>query len=279
MTAVSAARAKLPPMIVYEGAHVQSTWRPDIPKDSEIYPWLFANSSGWMSSDTFYKWFEEWEVKTRSHKDDELEPRLLIYNGHLSHIWYGTLELVRAQNVTIIKLPPHTTDLLLPLDVSVFKSLKGYWGDILFQRLRVTRSRLSKAEFATHLCDPEVWKKAFSVENIKNGFRRRGIFSVDSIQYPEHRFSINLKIRYDKWVEEGKPDISAAEIDKLVVESQKGEEEAEILEEDSSFDDSLSSNRINTPATDTTESVTINGKKGKILSFLFRTKNQQKCNG
>ena len=132
----------------------------------------------------------------------------------------------------------------------------------------MTRSRLSKAEFATHLCDPEVWEKAFSAENIKNGFRRCGIFPVDSTQYPEHRFSINLKIRYDKWVEEGKPDISAEEIDKLVVESQEGKEEAEILEEDSSFDDSLSSNRINTPATDTTESVTINGKKGKILSFF-----------
>ena len=106
------------------------------------------------------------------------------------------------------------------------------------------------------------------MENIKNGFRRCGIFPVDSTQYPEHWFSINLKIRYDKWVEEGKPDISAEEIDKLVVESQKGEEEAEILEEDSSFDNSLSSSRINTPTTDTTESVTINGKKGKILSFF-----------
>ena len=60
----------------------------------------------------------------------------------------------------------------------------------------------------------------------------------------------------------------AEEIDKLVVQSQKGEEEVEILEEDSSFGDSLSSSGINTPTTDTTESVTINGKKGKILSFF-----------
>ena len=62
-----------------------------------------------------------------------LEPRLLIYDGHLSHVWYGTLELARQQKVTIIKLPPHTTDLLQPLDVAVFKSLKDHWGDILFQ--------------------------------------------------------------------------------------------------------------------------------------------------
>ena len=81
-----------------------------------------------MSLGTFYKWFEEWEVKTRYTKEGELENCLLIYDGHVSHIWYGTLELGRAQKVTIIKLPSHTTDHLQPLDLSVFKSLKDYWG-------------------------------------------------------------------------------------------------------------------------------------------------------
>jgi len=120
MAAVSASGVKLPPMIVFEGAHVQTTWRPNIPKNSENYPWLYANKSGWMDSSTFYRWFEEWELKTRSYGDDDvLEPRLLIYDGHLSHVLYGTIELSRANKVSIIKLPPHTTDLLQPLDVSV----------------------------------------------------------------------------------------------------------------------------------------------------------------
>ena len=153
----------LPSMIVFEGQFVRTTWHPEIPKTSEIYPWLYTNPSGWMSLDTFYKWFEEWEVKTHSTKEGELENCLLIYDGYLLHIWYGTLELARAQKVTIIKLPLHTTDLLQPLDLSVFKSLKDCWGDILFRRLKMKHTtRLSKAEFATHLCDPEMWGKAFS---------------------------------------------------------------------------------------------------------------------
>ena len=110
----------------------------------------------------------------------------------------GTLELACAQKVTIMKLPPHTTDLLQPLDISVFKALKDYWGDILFNRLRLTRARLTNAEFATHLCDPDVWGKAFLAESIKNGFRRCGIFPVDREQYPESRLSVNLKNRYQK---------------------------------------------------------------------------------
>ena len=62
---------------------------------------------------------------TEDH-DRELEPRLLIYDGHLSHMWHGTIALARQKKVTIIKLPPHTTDLLQPLHVAVFKSVKDH---------------------------------------------------------------------------------------------------------------------------------------------------------
>ena len=181
-----------------------------------------------MTSETFYKWFEQWEVQTRSFDENgQLENRLLIYDGHLSHIWYGTLEMARAQKVTIIKLPAHTTDLLQPLDVSVFKSLKNHWGDILFKRLRISRSRLTKSEFSTLLSDPEVWGKAFSEKNIKNGFKSCGIYPCDRTKYPEHRFAINLKQRYDKWVEEGKPNLTAQEIDEMVNETKKADEAEE----------------------------------------------------
>ena len=115
-----------------------------------------------------------------------LEPRLLIYDGHLSHVWYGTLELARQQKVTIIKLPPHTTDLLQPLDVAVFKSLKDHWGDILFQQFSMSRNKLTKSEFATVLSSEDVWKNAFTPENIKQGFRKCGISPPNRKMYPEY---------------------------------------------------------------------------------------------
>ena len=114
------------------------------------------------------------------------------------------------KKVTIIKLPPHTTDLLQPLDVSVFKSLKDHWGDLLFKRLHACQSKLSKSEFTTLLCNEAVWKKAFTQENIQHGFRKCGIFPFNAKSYPEHRFNTNLKRRYDVWIANGKPDLSAA---------------------------------------------------------------------
>ena len=85
-----------------------------------------------------------------------LEPRLLVYVKHLSHVWYGTLELVCQQKVTIIKLPLHSTDLFQPLDVAFFKSLKDHRGDILFQQFSISRNKLIKPEFASVLSSQDV---------------------------------------------------------------------------------------------------------------------------
>ena len=38
----------------------------------------------------------------------------MIYGSNLPHVDYMTLMYVRNQNITILKLTPHTTDLLQP---------------------------------------------------------------------------------------------------------------------------------------------------------------------
>ena len=74
--------------------------------------------------------------KTRSYTSVEvLQGRLMIYDGHLSHVGFPTLQCAREWKVAILKSPPHTTDLLQQLDVSVFKALKQKWGQLLHARL------------------------------------------------------------------------------------------------------------------------------------------------
>ena len=126
-----------------------------------------------MKADIFHKWFVEWEIKSRTENEEGiLETRLMIYDGHLSHVSYATICYARKNNVTVLKLPPHTTDVLLPLDLSVFKSLKEKWGNGLYKRLIKTRTPPSKLEFSTVLSSDEVWRSSFTIERIQNGFRR-----------------------------------------------------------------------------------------------------------
>ena len=83
-------------------------------------------------------------------------------------VWYGMV--ARQEKVTIINLPPHTTDLLQPLDVAVFKSLKDHWGDISIQPFRMFRNKLTDSEFGAVLSGEDVWKNALTTENVKQGF-------------------------------------------------------------------------------------------------------------
>ena len=65
LAACSADVKFLPPMVVFSGQFVQTTWKHDLPADAPNYPKVYANSSGWMDSPTFYKWFIEFEQNTR----------------------------------------------------------------------------------------------------------------------------------------------------------------------------------------------------------------------
>ena len=109
-----------------------------------------------------------------------------------SNIWRGPFTCVVRygmvacqQKVTIIKLPPHTTDLLQPLDVAVFKSLKDHWGDIVFQRFRMFRHKLTD------------WVCSCIV--------RWG--------------SQSLLKRCNTWVDNGKPDLAATESESMEQET------------------------------------------------------------
>ena len=69
MAACSASGRFLPPMIIFPGQHVQSTWKPTTLATSENYPWIYVNKKGWMDGPTFFKWFQEFEEKTRSYEE------------------------------------------------------------------------------------------------------------------------------------------------------------------------------------------------------------------
>lgn len=111
---------------------------------TEGYPGtLIARSkSGWMTSDVFYGWFQ------RFCRDVTQRPILLIYDGHSTHINLALINKAREENVTLIKLPPHTTDKLQPLDKCCFRPLKVAWDKAIHKWSQVHHARrLQKSEF------------------------------------------------------------------------------------------------------------------------------------
>jgi len=76
--------------------------------------------------------------------------------------------------VVILCLPPNTTHLIQPLDISVFAPIKTAWKAILKQyKLETRGQRVSKEVFPSLI--KKLWDAAFKPDHCKGGFRRAGI--------------------------------------------------------------------------------------------------------
>ncbi|XP_018020256.1 uncharacterized protein LOC108676651 [Hyalella azteca] len=186
----------LDPLIVFKGKRMQTTWVGDQALPLTQYA---VTDSGWMTSSVFEDFFCQF-VKTTQNTC----PILLIVDGHISHTSLATVELAAENNITILKLPPHCTDVLQPLDVACFAPLKSYYDKKLLEFTQGTGGRepLRKDRFVNMLSS--VWRTGLSEKNIVAGFRATGIHPLDKSRYVTSRLDkVKLKM-YHAWVEAGK---------------------------------------------------------------------------
>ena len=132
------------------------------------------SESGWIDSELFMVWMK----KVFRRYCGSQRPVLLFVDGHASHITIDVIDLARENQIILFCLPPHTTHALQPLDVSVFKSLKSHFGKAVHALSFAKKDFVvSKREFARVVKTP--FEKAFSMSNIKAGFKKCGIHPFD----------------------------------------------------------------------------------------------------
>ena len=122
LAAVNADGRALPPLVIFSGQHHMQSWHSEQDMPGTMYG---VSESGWMTSDVFAEWFDHF----CRHVTDR--PLLLIFDGHLSHVSTAVILKAMKEDIVIVKLPPHSTDTLQPLDVSCFSPLKGRWEKVL----------------------------------------------------------------------------------------------------------------------------------------------------
>lgn len=167
LACVNAAGQCLPPAIIHQGKRM---WDSMIGGE-EAYPntAYFTTDNGWMTGVAFLSWFQKCFLKNVSEY-----PCLLIYDGHVSHISIELVELAMANDVVILKLPPHTSHILQPLDVAVFRGLKSKWDSTLTEWARShLGQKVSKSTFADLI--GKAWK-TLKPETIIKGFKKCGIY-------------------------------------------------------------------------------------------------------
>jgi hypothetical protein len=96
---------------------------------------IALSEKGWTNNELCLKWLQLcFEPQTRRILKGEY--RLLIYDGHASHIAPQAAEFCLSHKIIPICLPPHTTHLLQPLDVDIFGPLSIYYKNGIQSRCR-----------------------------------------------------------------------------------------------------------------------------------------------
>lgn len=87
-----------------------------------------VSDNGWMTNELFFERFKLFVVMVPT-----VRPVLLVSDGHGSHITIEVIEYARSNEIHLLCLPSHTSHILQPLDVGVFKSFKAFFSKACHQ--------------------------------------------------------------------------------------------------------------------------------------------------
>ena len=171
---VSAAGTTMSPYILFSKGFPGGNYALNGP-DGALYG---KSESGFMDEELFLKWFERIFLKQCPQDRTEDSPVILLMDGHISHCSTDLIEKAKQENVILFALVPHTTHICQPLDVAVYKSLKVHLSKFikLGQAIR-GELWIPKKEVPRIIKVP--FEQAMSLHNIKQGFRKCGIFPLN----------------------------------------------------------------------------------------------------
>lgn len=166
--------SSLSPMLIFKGEQLSQAWISiNIPES-----WKFScNTKGWTSNAHGVEWLRScFEPATREKAGSEY--RMLICDGHDSHIAGEFILHCINNNILLVLLPPHSSHILQPLDVSIFGPLKKYIARAQQEVIRHGVARLQKCEFVDAYAIAR--EAALRPENVLSGWRASGIYPLNT---------------------------------------------------------------------------------------------------
>ena len=172
---VNAAGWVLPPMIIFKGKLRQRSWYETVPADWEIG----VSDNGWTTDALGLHWLKNtFDRYTRNRTTGRY--RLLIFDGHGSHVTPEFDQYCSQNSIIVLCMPPHSSHLLQPLDVSCFSVLKRSYGNAVEAQMRAGINHIDKNDFT--VLYQQARTTSFSPATILSGFKSTGLVPFDPDQ-------------------------------------------------------------------------------------------------
>jgi len=162
---INAAGWSIPPFIILTGQYHLSAWYEDgaIPRD-----WAIAVSdNGWTTNKLGVEWLKHFDAHTKTRTVGT--HRLLILDGHESHNSLEFQEYCQENNIYTLRMPPHSSHLLQPLDVGCFSPLKRAYSREIESLIRDHINHVTKLEFLPAV--KAAYDRSFTPANIQSAFQ------------------------------------------------------------------------------------------------------------
>jgi hypothetical protein len=176
LACVCADGTALPPALIYaaDSKNVQSTWVEDV-KVGEHMAFFGVSGSGWSNDGLGLAWLQQVFERFTTAKARR-KYRLLLVDGHGSHLTEEFLEYCHRHKILLGIYPPHSTHTLQPLDVVMFKPLSTSYSKKLATRLHKHQGLVpvAKADFFNLFWD--AWVSSFTAKNIFSSFKATGVY-------------------------------------------------------------------------------------------------------
>lgn len=143
-----------------------------------------SHQSGWMTGESFLEVMKHFVKHTNSSNEN---PSVLILDNHESHLTPAVVNFAKDNGVIIVTLPPHCSNKLQPLDVSVYRSLKIFY----YRAIDGWMLAHPGVPLTIHDVAPlfnEAFLQAFTPHNITKGFSSCGIFPFNRNIFQEEDF-------------------------------------------------------------------------------------------
>ena len=116
---INAAGEDMPPMVVVKGKTSRCLQSMDVSAGVPGTIYIFQKNA-YSTEELGVSWFTQLFQKHCGPQG----PQLLVLDGHCSHEVLGLIEAAKADQISVLAFPPHTTSHLSPLDRSVYGPMK-----------------------------------------------------------------------------------------------------------------------------------------------------------
>jgi len=168
----------IPPFIIWSAKTHRNNWIP-LAMNPSMDESVFATSpNGYTDHELGFEWVSKvFQPATlgacRGHT------RLLLMDGHSSHLTGKFLGFCHDNNILPLCLPPHTTHMLQPLDVGCFSPLAHYYRAEVDEASQYGLHGVTKYDFVRFYSVAR--ERAFTAANINSAFRKTGLVPLNPL--------------------------------------------------------------------------------------------------